>query len=149
MPSYKKNTTARPVRTAAPAHKPGSKSPKHRGYRPAEASAAPVKKRWNADDRAKRSESTESGKRPHTDRRPDWQPGGSRPERGDHSRFNTERPDRSRGAHDDRSSRVEPRNSRVEPRNSRVEPRTSRVEPAETRPREHSGRGGGSRGLRR
>ncbi|HEY9499218.1 MAG TPA: DEAD/DEAH box helicase [Terrimesophilobacter sp.] len=128
MPSYKKNPTARPVRTAAPAHKPGSKSPKHRGFRPAEASAAPVKKRWNADDRAKRSEAAASGKRPHTDHRPDWQPNGTRPERNDRSRFNSHSRVEPRNDRDDRSARVEPRNSRDEPRNSRVEP-------VETRPR--------------
>ena len=119
MPNYKK-TPARPARAAA-AQKPGSKSPKHRGYRPAEATAAPAKKRWTADDRARRSEA------PRTDRRPDWQPGGPKPR--------TERADRAR------SSRVEPRSSRVEPRSPRVEPRSPRVEPVETR-RHHADRDG-------
>ena len=130
MPSYKKNTTARPSRPAAPAHKPGSKSPKHRGYRPAEASTAPAKKRWNADDRAKRSESTASGKfrasisdtgksPARNDRRPDWQPNGSRPERtdrprydkgGDRPRYNKDGADRPRNnserpAHPNRDDR--------------------------------------------
>ncbi|CAN5287168.1 hypothetical protein BH09ACT3_BH09ACT3_12400 [soil metagenome] len=54
-------------RSAAP--KQGSKSPKHRGYH---ADAAPAKKRWNADDRAKRT-----GDRPvDGDRRPNWEPTG-------------------------------------------------------------------------
>ncbi len=94
MPNFKKTPT-RSVRSSAPAHKPGSKSPKHRGYRPAETTAAPAKKRWSADDRARRAET------PRTDRRPDWQPHGDvvrgdrkRPERGG-AADRTGRPDRS------------------------------------------------------
>ena len=109
MPNYKK-TPARPAR-ATSAHKPGSKSPKHRGYRPAEATAAPAKKRWNADDRARRAEA------PRTDRRPDWQPGGTKPR--------TNRADRPQ------TSWVEP----AETRPRRNSDRSSRVEPAETRRR--------------
>lgn len=73
MPSFKKS----PARAATPARKPGSKSPKHRGYRPPETASAPAKKRWTADDRARRAGTAS------TDRRPDWQPGGgaSRPAR--------------------------------------------------------------------
>ncbi len=123
MSNFKKS----PARSAAPAHKPGSKSPKHRGYRAAEASATPAKKRWNADDRARRAES------PSKDRRPDWQPDagaaradrskrpdhGGRPDRGGYAdragrperggyadrSERTERPDR--GGHSDRSTRPE------------------------------------------
>jgi len=57
-----KKTTSR---SAAP--KQGSRSPKHRGYRPEE---APVKKRWNADDRAKRT----GDRQVEGDRRPNWEP---------------------------------------------------------------------------
>ncbi|WP_344752657.1 DEAD/DEAH box helicase [Leifsonella bigeumensis] len=103
MSNFKK-TPARTTRSAAPTHKPGSKSPKHRGYRPAEATAAPAKKRWNAEDRAKRAEAPRADR---ADRRPDWQPGGTKPRRS--------------------SSRVEPVETR--PRRS-----SSRVEPVETRP---------------
>lgn len=106
MSNFKK-TPARAPRSSAPAHKPGSKSPKHRGYRAAEASTAPAKKRWNADDRARRSEA------PSTDRRPDWQPNAGasrpdragRPERGGYADRNA-RPERSaRSERDGRSDR--------------------------------------------
>jgi len=75
--------------------KPGSKSPKHRGYR-AEADA-PKKARWNADDRAARTGRTDQPRngrdaRPRYDRdsrptrsvsgdRPDWTPRSDRPVR--------------------------------------------------------------------
>ena len=39
-----------PERAAAP----GSRSPKHRGYRPDEADAAPKKARWSRDERVER-----------------------------------------------------------------------------------------------
>ncbi|MEO7350143.1 MAG: DEAD/DEAH box helicase [Terrimesophilobacter sp.] len=103
MPNFKK-TPSRAPRSAVPAHKPGSKSPKHRGFRAAEAAATPAKKRWNADDRARRSET------PSTDRRPDWQPNAgaaradrsARPERGGYS----DRPARpERGGYTDRPAR--------------------------------------------
>lgn len=89
-----KKTPARSPRSSAPARKPGSKSPKHRGYRPAEGSGAPAKKRWNADDRARRTETTSK------DRRPDWQPdaGAARADR-------SKRPGRAGDAN--RSSRPE------------------------------------------
>ena len=71
--------------------RPGSKSPKHRGFRP-EAEGAPVKKRWDADGRAARAEGrparAEGG-------RPNWEPrktGGSNPRFGG-------------GARDDRDAR--------------------------------------------
>ncbi len=119
MPNYKKT----PARAAAPARKPGSKSPKHRGYRPAEATASPVKKRWNADDRARRAEA------PRTDRRPDWQPGGAKPrsERTDPRRSNAERTEYRRPG----AGRSEPRTpsaNRAEPRGidtDRAKPRRS------------------------
>ncbi len=114
MPNFKK-TPSRAPRSAVPAHKPGSKSSKHRGFRAAEASAAPAKKRWNADDRARRSET------PSTDRRPDWQPNAgaaradrsARPERGGYS----DRPARpERGGYTDRPARDDraPRTDRFE-----------------------------------
>ena len=40
----------------ASAGKPGSKSPNHRGYRPAEADAPSKKPRWSAQERAGRDE---------------------------------------------------------------------------------------------
>lgn len=117
MSNFKK-TPARAPRSSAPAHKPGSKSPKHRGYRATEASAAPAKKRWNADDRARRSET------PSTDRRPDWQPNApasrpdraGRPERGGYA-DRAGRPER--GGYADRNARPE-RSGRPD-RDSRTE----------------------------
>ncbi len=123
MSNFKK-TPARSTRTAASTHKPGSKSPKHRGYRPAETPVAPAKKRWNAEDRAKRAEA------PRADRRPDWQPGGTKPRRSS-SRVEPAEPRRS-------SPRVEP----AEPRRS-----SPRVEPAETH-RSNSERGSAYRDQR-
>ncbi|HEU4849449.1 MAG TPA: DEAD/DEAH box helicase [Terrimesophilobacter sp.] len=105
MSNFKK-TPARTTRSAALTHKPGSKSPKHRGYRPAEATAAPAKKRWNAEDRAKRAEAPRADR---ADRRPDWQPGGTKPRRS--------------------SSRVEPVETRPHRSNAdRPEPRRSSAE---------------------
>ncbi|GAA5034174.1 DEAD/DEAH box helicase [Microbacterium fluvii] len=52
-PRYAKKSSTDRFRQAAP--KAGSKSPKHRGYRPEEADAAP-KKRWTAQERAGRDE---------------------------------------------------------------------------------------------
>lgn len=136
MSSFKKSP-ARPARAAAPARKAGSKSPKHRGYRPADAPAAPAKKRWNADDRAKRAEA------PRTDRRPDWQPGGTKPRtnRADDRKASTDRTNDRRSSGErsstyrdhrsDRADRAEPRRSsenRAEPRrfdSDRTEPRRS------------------------
>jgi superfamily II DNA/RNA helicase len=87
-----------PQRSGAP--KQGSKSPNHRGYH---ADAAPAKKRWNADDRAKRT-----GDRPTDgDRRPNWEPTAERrserPAYGDRSQ-RTERP--SYGDRTQRSGRT-------------------------------------------
>ena len=79
----------------------GSRSPGHRGFRPD--SVAPIKKRWSADDRAKRSETSRPAA---NDSRPDWHPYGDRPQR-------TERPsygDRSHGdrpSHNERAGRTE------------------------------------------
>jgi superfamily II DNA/RNA helicase len=125
MPNYKK-TPARPARSSSSAHKPGSKSPKHRGYRPSEGTAAPAKKRWNAEDRAKRVDGrqpergadrrTDRGADHSTDRRPDWQPQGNAPHRDRNSRPDFHgRPDRD--ARPDRDSRPD-RDARGE-RNSR------------------------------
>ncbi len=66
MPKNTRPTTSRTSREGAP--KSGSRSPKHRGYRPEEA-AAP-KKRWTADDRAART----GDRAPRTGERPDWAP---------------------------------------------------------------------------
>ncbi|MDH6182546.1 superfamily II DNA/RNA helicase [Microbacteriaceae bacterium SG_E_30_P1] len=67
MPQYQK-----PAKNSG-APKSGSRSPKHRGYRP-DAAPAP-KKRWTADDRAARTgDRPANGKPAREDRRPDWTP---------------------------------------------------------------------------
>src|SRR5688572_22764527 len=59
MPQNNNKRAPRPFRasTDAPARKAGSKSPKHRGYRPGEAAVAPArakKPRWNSEERVAR-----------------------------------------------------------------------------------------------
>jgi superfamily II DNA/RNA helicase len=118
-----KKTPARYARTVTPARKPGSKSPKHRGYRPADTATAPVKKRWTTADRAKRAEIARD------DRRPDWQPGGKpHPERAE-----------SRGSRAERSEPRQPARARTgrtesrRPSAERTESRRSRTERTEPR----------------
>jgi hypothetical protein len=94
--SYKKSDPRDSRTTSA-----GSRSPGHRGYKAD--SATPIKKRWTADDRAKRAEPSRPA---GNDSRPDWRPYGDRPQR-------TERPaygDRSHGdrpSHNERAGRTE------------------------------------------
>ncbi|MHC5797867.1 DEAD/DEAH box helicase [Lacisediminihabitans sp. FW035] len=81
MPFDKKAATGRPVKkynSAGPA-KNGSRSEGHRGFH----NDAPVKKRWNADERAARTGDRPAGNdRPaSTDRRPNWTPTNERPAR--------------------------------------------------------------------
>ena len=89
MANFKKPASGRPVKKYnGSAPKAGSRSEGHRGFH---ADAAPVKKRWNADERAART-----GDRPTSnDRRPNWTPTNERPAR-------TERP-----AYGDRPQRTE------------------------------------------
>ncbi|MHB1170999.1 MAG: DEAD/DEAH box helicase [Lacisediminihabitans sp.] len=88
MPNFKKPATGRPAKKYDSAGGPkgaGSRSAGHRGFRAD--SAAPVKKRWNADERAART-----GDRPTSDdRRPNWTPTTDRPAYGDRPQ-RTERP---------------------------------------------------------
>ena len=81
MPFDKKAASGRPVKkynSAGPA-KNGSRSEGHRGFH----NDAPVKKRWNADERAARTGDRPAGNdRPaSTDRRPNWTPTNDRPAR--------------------------------------------------------------------
>ena len=81
MPFDKKAASGRPVKkynSAGPA-KNGSRSEGHRGFH----NDAPVKKRWNADERAARTGDRPTGNdRPaSTDRRPNWTPTNDRPAR--------------------------------------------------------------------
>ncbi len=81
MPFDKKAASGRPVKkynSAGPA-KNGSRSEGHRGFH----NDAPVKKRWNADERAARTGDRPAGTdRPtSTDRRPNWTPTNERPAR--------------------------------------------------------------------
>jgi superfamily II DNA/RNA helicase len=94
-----------------PGAKSGSKSEGHRGYRP-DASGAPQKSRWNADERAERAarfESEERGDRaPRGDRneRPAYNRGGDRNERPAYNRGGdrNERPAYNRGERTERPS---------------------------------------------
>ncbi|WP_210507752.1 DEAD/DEAH box helicase [Naasia sp. SYSU D00057] len=63
-----------------PARKPGSVSPKHRGYRPDE---APAKNRWSTSRRAEAQQGRPGDREADRgDRRPDWTPPEHRPTRG-------------------------------------------------------------------
>ncbi|NEN04833.1 DEAD/DEAH box helicase [Diaminobutyricibacter tongyongensis] len=90
--------------------KAGSRSPGHRGYRPAEEGAAPKKQRWNADERAARAEGRPSAgrsERPNWEPRAkgsNWEPRGARTERPAYG----DRPQRTeRPAYGDRPQRTE------------------------------------------
>ncbi len=81
MPFDKKAASGRPVKkynSAGPA-KNGSRSEGHRGFH----NDAPVKKRWNADERAARTGDRPAGndRLASTDRRPNWNPTNDRPAR--------------------------------------------------------------------
>ncbi|MBF4572727.1 DEAD/DEAH box helicase [Herbiconiux sp. VKM Ac-1786] len=66
--------------------KAGSRSPSHRGFKPADESA-PRKQRWNADERSARGAAPSSrGERPSYGDRPERPAYGDRPERGGYSR---------------------------------------------------------------
>ena len=98
----KKTVTGRPAKKFDSAKGPkgaGSRSPGHRGFR-AEA-AAPVKKRWNADDRAARTGDRQAS----GGARPNWTPREERPSYGDRPQ-RTERPARGdRPSYGDRAPR--------------------------------------------
>ncbi|GAB3041504.1 hypothetical protein GCM10027052_24040 [Parafrigoribacterium mesophilum] len=105
MPSFNKPVTGRTHKKSDPRDSrttaAGSRSPGHRGYRPE--SGTPVKKRWSADDRAKRAETSRSA---GNDSRPDWRPYGDRPQRSERPAYG----DRSHGdrpSHGERAGRTE------------------------------------------
>jgi superfamily II DNA/RNA helicase len=103
MPPFKKSPYG--ASSSTPARKPGSKAVGHRGHRPAEGDSGAPKKRWTADDRARRTtggaptgdrkpfrgRDSEGARIESTDRRPNWtprdkpgyQPRGERPAYGD------------------------------------------------------------------
>lgn len=149
---YKPAKNYEPARGKS-ASKPGSKSPKHRGYKPE--IEAPKKARWNADDRATRAaRSDRTDRTVRTDRaaRTDRFAQADRPERVDRSRaMRSERPARdrdtrpargdrpshdrearpARGDRPDWAPRAErasgnPRARRENPQHERIERRTSR-----------------------
>src|SRR5690606_15619153 len=62
--------------------RPGSISPKHRGYRPAEAGAAAVKRRWTDSERAGRDEARSIRNRAESGRREAPHHRGDRDDRG-------------------------------------------------------------------
>ncbi|HWU45496.1 MAG TPA: DEAD/DEAH box helicase [Humibacter sp.] len=73
MPYNKKPAGTRPAKKSGP--KIGSRSPGHRGYRPETEGAAPKKQRWNAEDRAARSDrSATSSTGGSRSERPNWEP---------------------------------------------------------------------------
>ncbi|HXR45384.1 MAG TPA: DEAD/DEAH box helicase, partial [Pseudolysinimonas sp.] len=133
-----------PKRATTSTTKPGSKSPKHRGYKPDAApaastdrqrSAAPKKPRWNSDERVARGAQAErprGGARQEraADGRPNWEPRGKdadrRPERAPADRKRTPfRGDRTERPAYDRTER--PRYDR--PATDRTErPRYDRAE---------------------
>ncbi|GAA2235865.1 DEAD/DEAH box helicase [Herbiconiux moechotypicola] len=96
MPKSPKSGGYKPVKNYEPrtpgkggakggAAKPGSRSPKHRGFRPEEEQEAPRKQRWNADDRAARGGDPvrRGGARRDDDARGDSRRGGERDARGE------------------------------------------------------------------
>ena len=89
--------------------KSGSRSPGHRGYRPAE-EGAPKKQRWNADERAARAEGRPSAgrsERPNWEPRAkgsNWEPRGARTER---PAYGDRAPRTERPAYGDRPQRSE------------------------------------------
>lgn len=86
------------------ASKPGSKSPKHRGYKPEV--EAPKKARWNADDRATRAARTDRTDRAARTDRTDRFAQADRPERADRARTGrSERPSRDRDTRPARGDR--------------------------------------------
>ncbi|MGX1702254.1 DEAD/DEAH box helicase [Microbacterium sp. NPDC055357] len=87
----------------ASANKPGSKSPHHRGYRPAETDAAEPKRRWSAQEKAGRDEAR--GIRTHA--------------RSDRPRFDEDRPRRDERARSDRPTYSPQGGSRSFDRNDR------------------------------
>ena len=87
MPNFNdKKATGRPVKkynTTGGAKSPGSRSEGHRGFH---GDAAPVKKRWNSDERAARTGDRPAGndrgaQNGTGDRRPNWTPTNERPAR--------------------------------------------------------------------
>jgi superfamily II DNA/RNA helicase len=132
MPKNKKPAGGRPSKNFEPdrfgkktgyssrftsgAPKAGSRSPGHRGYRPEDAEAPAKKARWNADDRAARSES-------------EARRGGDRPARGydrdDRAPRRFDRDDRAPRRDDDRAPRRFERDDRAPRRFEDDRPRRS------------------------
>ncbi|MEN9619833.1 MAG: hypothetical protein RL499_26 [Actinomycetota bacterium] len=95
------------ARGAAKAPTPGSRSPKHRGYRPDEAAAPEKKARWSRDERVERGHAPERARpdRDERDARPARDDRAGRPARDD--RYGSDRGAArdTRPARDDRSAR--------------------------------------------
>lgn len=100
----KKSASNRPAKKFDSARAPkaaGGQSPSHRGFR-ADA-AAPVKKRWNADERAARS----GDRQPHGDNRPNWTPREERPAHNDRPSYGDRAQRSERPSYGDRPNRTE------------------------------------------
>ncbi|HWM32984.1 MAG TPA: DEAD/DEAH box helicase [Pseudolysinimonas sp.] len=152
MPTNQNKRAPKPFRAATdtPARKPGSKSAKHRGYRPAEATApksAAKKPRWNAEERVARGAAAERPRggagRPVREDRParDDRRGGydrsprayGRPERAADGRPNweprgkdarqTREPERPARRYEDRPTRAPRADDRERPRYTGDRPR--------------------------
>jgi superfamily II DNA/RNA helicase len=129
MPKSKKPAGGRPAKNYDPSRAPksagvsaGSRSPKHRGYRPEETAEAP-KRRWSADERAAkagvRGEKPARAERGTRDERPARDDRPVRAERTDRPRFErSERPAR-RDDRDDRPARRDDRDERPARRTDR------------------------------
>jgi superfamily II DNA/RNA helicase len=108
MPQNRKGAPARPFRPAASdGRKPGSKSAKHRGHRPGDATpptGAAKKPRWSSDERSERGRPAERprGERaPERDARPARDGGYERPKRTERPR--TDGPARAERPRNDRT----------------------------------------------
>lgn len=128
-PDYVAKRRERQARKSGP--KPGSRSPKHRGYRPPE--EAPKKNRWDAAERAERAAERRAGEqRPSRDDRP--RRGYDRDERPQRRYARDDRPAR-RYDRNDRSQRRFDRNDRPQRRFDRNDRPQRRQETADSAPR--------------
>lgn len=128
MPKSKKPAGGRPAKNYDPNRAPksagvtaGSRSPKHRGYRPEETTEAP-KRRWSADERA-----AKAGVRGETPARAERGARDERPARDDRP-VRGERTDRPRFERSDRPARRDDRPVRRDDRDERPDRRTDREE---------------------
>lgn len=141
MPKPPRTKTTHQPRVAG--QRPGSRSPKHRGYKPAEDAAAPApkKQRWNSDERAARGKTPERPRgaqdrapkaaekgAERTDRRPDWSPDSG------YDRKRTQRPVKPRWSSDAETTRRTPAGKAGAARTPRSDERPRRFDDRQPRP---------------